>query len=245
MTANHIARSQSFIHDKFAATVHTGHLHQGRLRFAVYYLIYISLILYFERSSLRNHQSSRFLYRNHYVTRTAAVQQSVLIRENGTQANSTRRTVNDSADRLDLSLFGISRFIVQLQVDGRHTFQRLVFRAILANQSQQLVFRHREVDVHVRIVGNGGQRFGNAGTHQRTYAIRQCTYHSVCRTLHYRIRKVITGAHFLCLGLCQLGFGSQKRIFCRTQIESGNYILLIQFLFAVVSQLCRCQRRFG
>ena len=46
-------------------------------------------------------------------------------------------------------------------------------------------------------------------------------------------------------GLRQLRFGSQKRIFCRTQIESGNYILLIQFLFAVVSQLCRRQRRFG
>ena len=147
------------------------------------------------------------------------MQQSLFIGEYGTQADSTRRTVDDATDRLDLALLRIIGLIIQLQTDSRHILQCFFFRTILADQSQQLVFRHREVNVHIRIVGNGGQRFGDIGTNQCAYPIRQCTYHTVRRTFHYRIREIITGTHFLCFRLRQLRFGSQQRVFCRTQIE--------------------------
>ena len=41
------------------------------------------------------------------------------------------------------------------------------------------------------------------------HILRQCTHHTVCRTFHNRIRKIVAGTHFLRFCLRQLCLGSQ------------------------------------
>ena len=124
---NHLTGFQPAIYDIFFPTVHTGHLHRSRLRLAVYYLIYKYLILDFICSCLRNNNGTCFLHRYNHITGTTAMKQPSLIREYGTLTDSSRTTINHPANRLNSSLFRISGFVVQQQINSRHLLQCLLF----------------------------------------------------------------------------------------------------------------------
>ena len=154
---------------------------------AVHDFIYICNILNFKSCSLRNNQTSFHRNRKDHISRCSAIQQPILIREYGTQTRGTRITVYHPTDGFNTPLFAIHRLVIQLQFHFRHIFQRFCFGTILTGQSQQLIFSHRKINIHIRIIRNRSQRLWQTGTNQCTYPIRQCTNHPVRRTFHLGI----------------------------------------------------------
>ena len=99
-----------------------------------------------------------------------------------------------------------------------------------------MVFGHREIDVHIRIVADRSERIRNAGANQCACTIGQCAYNSVTGTFHFGIREVVTCAYLLSFSLCQLCLGGEIRVFGSLQAKFRNDFLRIQFLVALVSQ---------
>ena len=101
-----------------------------------------------------------------------------------------------------------------------------------------MVFRDREIDVHHRVVRDGGQRLRKRSAYQRARTVGNRAGHAVRRGLHYRIGEVVGRVHALCLGLCQLRLGGEQVVLGRREVVPRDYLLGEQLLLAVVGELC-------
>ena len=126
--------------------------------------------------------------------------------------------VNHATNSFHLSFFRIKRPVRQFQFHQRHFFQHLFRRAVLTNQVQQLFFRHRKIDIHLRYIRHNGQRSSRGGTNQCPYPKRKRTNYPVRRTGYFRIRQIFFRVHQLCLRLRQSSLLGSQRIFRHLQI---------------------------
>ena len=173
------------------------------------------------------------------------MQQSVGVGECRTQRNAARRGVDHTADRLHATRLVVHRAVVEQQLHVGHVLERFGDRAVAARQCEQLVFGHREVDVHRRVVRNGGQRLRHRGAHQGADAVRERTHDTVRGGLDDRIGEVVGCADALGFGLGQLGFGRQQVVFGRREVELRDDVAGEKFFFAVISKLGRSDAGFG
>lgn len=114
-------------------------------------------------------------------------------------------------------------------------FQRLVFESHYGESIPTAGFRHR-VNVHIRIVGSGGQPVRILGLTNAPYASRAMYLPPLRHGCCLYIRKVIARALTSCAlaAAPQLRFGNPKAARAsRSKAETPDYPLL-RFLFAVV-----------
>ena len=168
------------------------------------------------------------------------MEQASLVGECRAQLHAARRGVDNTADRLDAACLVVNRTVVELQLYVGHVLERVGDRAVFTGQIEQLVFGHREIDVHLRIVRNGRKRLRHRRAHQCADTVRQRTYHAVGRGLHDRVGEVIGGIYALCLGLCELRLCRQQRVFGCREVVLRHDALCEEFLLAVICQLGRC-----
>ena len=173
------------------------------------------------------------------------MQQSVGVGECRTQRNAARRGVDHTADRLHATRLVVHRAVVEQQLHVGHVLERFGDRAVAACEVEQLVLGHREVDVHGRVVRDGGQRLRHRGAHQCTHTVGKRSHDAVRRSLDNRIGEVVGGIDLLCLGLCELCFGRQQVVLGRGEVVLRNDVAGEKFFFAVIGQLCRGDAGFG
>ena len=140
------------------------------------------------------------------------MQQAAAVVEDRTGDHRTRLPIDHAADALDASRLFVGGVVVELQGHLRHVFQRLLHRAILPGERQQLVLCHGEIDIHGGIVGDRRQGLRQGRTYQSTHPIGQGIHHAVARCLHLRIGEVIASVHLLRLRLCHLRLGAPSRL---------------------------------
>jgi len=163
------------------------------------------------------------------------VQQPVLVGERGTQLDAAGRSVDDAADGLDAPGVVVERPVAELQLHVGHVLQGSGRGAVTTGEVEQLVLGHREVDVHLGIVGNGGELGGR--TDQSADAERQSADNALGRSLDDRIGEVVGGADPLGLGLRELSLGGEELVLGGREVELRNDLAPEKLLLAVADQL--------
>ena len=144
-----------------------------------------------------------------------------------------------------MSFLRIGAAVAQAKFHLWGLLDKLFDAAILLDQVDGLVFRHREIGVHLMVVGHRHQRLTDIAAHKGTHMVGDHRSRTTHRALHHRITEVIAGVQLLSLGLCQCGLRLVQGVLHGPHGVVAHHLFVFQRLTALIFHLCRLQLGLG
>ena len=154
-----VADVQTLDHDVVVAVVL-----RSDLDFGVFHLVVLAdgvdefLVLHLAHARLRNDDGRSIVGRDDDNTATTALQQALGVLEGRNDLERARRSVDYATHLRHLARVVVNRAVGQLQFHGRKSRNRSLRRATRLRHRQQVLLRHREIDLHRRVVRHRCQR---------------------------------------------------------------------------------------
>ena len=233
-----VAHVQTLHNDVVVAVVLRSHLDFGELHLIIFcYGVHELLVLHLRDASLRHDDGRRVVVGHDDGTATATLQQTLGVGEHGDELGRTCGSIDDAAHLCHLARMVVDGTVSKLQLHGRHGRDGSLRGAAGLRHIEDVLLRHREVHLHRRVVGDGGQGGRARCAHHGAHLVRQASDDAARRALHVAEAQRLAGRSQCCLGLSDRCLGRLVGIAGRRELVVADDVLLKQFLVVLESQL--------